>query len=273
MAPPKKATTTSNKGSNVFIAWAGARSKAVAKGLTSWLPTMIDAVEPWMSEESLRTGQNWFSEIMQRLSSVKIGILCLTPENLTAEWIHFEAGAIANRVSENARVMPYLIGVSSDQVKPPLSVLHHRKATEEPTLSLINDINEATGMTVESTILKKKFDKFWPDLRAIIDGAAPEIAPPNKGRSTDDMVKEILDLVRGLRLDVAPPTSHGPLEAMFGRGRILDRAHDDRMTDALIRIRDARRPITDEDLALVGVAAAQYLAERAGADDNAKKKK
>jgi hypothetical protein len=171
---------------------------------------MIDGVEPWMSDESIRSGQSWFAEIMRAVSTVRIGIICLTPDNLRSEWIHFESGAIANKVSENSRVIPYLIGVPGHEVRPPLGQFQHREATREPTRRLIKDINDATEHTVADGILDQRFEQFWPDLETSIKTApVPEGATP-KTRSTDELAGEILDLVRGLRADVRPPPPPAP---------------------------------------------------------------
>jgi TIR domain len=221
MAPKKKVQAPQAKAPNVFIAWAGDRSKTVAAKLASWLPTLIDAVQPWMSEESLRSGSTWFSEIMRHLTSIEIGIVCLTPENLDARWIHFEAGALANKVSGNKRVIPYLIGLEPAEVTAPLSFFQHRKALEGPTFELVKDINEATGSTVGATILKKKFEAFWNELDETIKGATPkEQYAQEKPRPTDDMVREILELVRGISSDV-PPWERAGWTSPFSTGAEL----------------------------------------------------
>lgn len=203
MAPKRKAPTPEAKAPNVFIAWAGERSKVVASKLATWLPTVIDAVQPWMSEESLRSGATWFSEIMRQLTSIEIGVVCLTPENLDARWIHFEAGALANKVTANKRLIPYLIGLEPTEVTAPLSFFQHRKALQEPTSQLVKDINEATGSTVSATSLEKKFKAFWPELEEVLKTPAPKVHAA-KERTTDQMIRELLELVRGIRADVVP---------------------------------------------------------------------
>jgi len=66
----------------VFISWSGETSKAVATALYDWLPEVIQNGQPWISNHDIHLGE--------QLPELKIGILCLTPDNLSAPWILFE---------------------------------------------------------------------------------------------------------------------------------------------------------------------------------------
>jgi hypothetical protein len=230
-----------------------------------------------MSEESLRSGTTWFTEITRHLESIEIGIVCLTPENLDARWIHFEAGALANKVSANKRVIPYLIGLEPGEVTAPLSFFQHRRALEGPTFELVKDINEATGSTVGASILKKKFEAFWGELHEAIEGAGTkEFAAKAKVRPTDDMVREILEIARGLRTAVAPNADR-PWEAVMARmqtERMVDYANLGRR----IQIDPRPRAITLADFNEKGPYNVEGVLEGAaalgvfGRDDNEPKK-
>lgn len=73
----------------VFLSWSGDRSKAVAEALAAWLGQVVQAVEPWLSRD-IAKGTRWGSEVADRLEKSRVGIVCLTPENLDAPWILFE---------------------------------------------------------------------------------------------------------------------------------------------------------------------------------------
>ena len=45
------------KPANVFITWSKERSKAAALALRGWLPLVIQAVEPWMSDKDIGKGK------------------------------------------------------------------------------------------------------------------------------------------------------------------------------------------------------------------------
>src|SRR4051812_20656156 len=92
--------TTSDK-SKVFLMWSGSLSKSVAQALHKWIPFVIQTVQPFMSSEDIRKGQRWGLEIGSELQATQFGIACLTADNLTAPWIHFEAGAISKQITDS----------------------------------------------------------------------------------------------------------------------------------------------------------------------------
>jgi hypothetical protein len=71
----------------VFISWHGEVSKMVAEALREWLPYVIQGVTPFMSAQDIQKGDTWFGEISAKLDSSTVGILCLTPDALEADWI------------------------------------------------------------------------------------------------------------------------------------------------------------------------------------------
>src|SRR5436305_12218103 len=84
----------------IFIAWGGQKSLKVAEALRDWLPKILNAFQPWLSTE-IDAGARWFAEIVKRLQSAGAGIVCLTPGNLSNEWILFETGALSMAVPES----------------------------------------------------------------------------------------------------------------------------------------------------------------------------
>jgi hypothetical protein len=104
----------------VFISWSGIVSHQVALALNDWLPCVIQGVQPFLSSEHIHKGAPWFDEIGGQLEETHFGILCLTPTNLEAPWILFEAGALSKKVGQ-ARVVPLVLGFALSELKPPLS--------------------------------------------------------------------------------------------------------------------------------------------------------
>src|ERR1700730_15398652 len=96
---------------DVFISWSGARSEAAARALHDWLPKVINAIKPWLSTSDIDKGARWGIDVALKLESSKAGIICLTPSNLHADWVLFEAGALSKTVKSTNFVCPFLIGI------------------------------------------------------------------------------------------------------------------------------------------------------------------
>jgi len=104
----------------VFISWSGDLSFKIAQSICEWLPQVIQAVEPYLSSE-MDKGAKWQSEISTSLEDSVAGIICLTRENLTAPWIHFELGALQKKF-EKPKVCPILFGLTPSEVRDPIAM-------------------------------------------------------------------------------------------------------------------------------------------------------
>src|SRR6185369_14317031 len=120
----------------VFVSWSGDRSRAIAEILRDWLPYVLPSAEPWMSSTDIERGSRWSLEISEQLDKANIGIICLTPENLEAPWILFEAGALSKALSRTL-VCTYLFQVGPTDIKGPLSQFQASLATREDTKKLL----------------------------------------------------------------------------------------------------------------------------------------
>jgi hypothetical protein len=83
---------------------------------------MIHAVEPWLSsdmEKGIRSG----SEMAHALEKTKVGIICLTKENLGEDWILFEAGALSK--TKDSHVCTFLLDLVPSDIKQPLAQFQH----------------------------------------------------------------------------------------------------------------------------------------------------
>ena len=92
---------TNNKNSNkIFISWAGDIGKEIAKQLKNILETeMFKGAELncFVSDVDIASGTDWWKKIKNELKASKVGIVCITKENMKAPWIYFEAGAMVTR--------------------------------------------------------------------------------------------------------------------------------------------------------------------------------
>jgi hypothetical protein len=55
---------------NIFISWSGDGSEALAVELHQWLPMLINAAVPLMSEEDVEAEARWSKEISDKLRTI-----------------------------------------------------------------------------------------------------------------------------------------------------------------------------------------------------------
>lgn len=183
----------------VFLCWSGDRSKAVAEVLGHWIGQVIQAVEPWISTQTDK-GARWRTEIGDHLEEAKVGIACLTPENLDSPWIHFESGALSK--TKDAHVFTFLLDLQPTDVKEPLAQFQATKAEEDDVRQLIRTINKLVGQTGGRTLLDSDLDEIfnhdWPRLKEKLGEISPRQIRETPFRPEGEMLQEILELVRGI---------------------------------------------------------------------------
>lgn len=181
--------------SQVFLAWSGDRSRAVARALRKWLPKVLQNLEPWMSESDIEKGAVWNTELSAQLQTIKTGIVCLTPENLAVPWINFEAGALSKLPGSNT--LTYLLELEAANVPHPLGQFQFTKADKEDTRELVRTLNKTLGNDgLESVQLEETFEKWWGELAEALEAARSAPVQKLPERDISDMLKEIVDTLR-----------------------------------------------------------------------------
>ncbi len=104
----------------VFLSWSGESSRQYASLLNSWLPQVIQAVEPYFSPDDVDKGSRWFNEISKELEETSVGIICLTNTNLNAPWLMFEAGALAKGVEKSSLTADQFLPMFDQEISQPL---------------------------------------------------------------------------------------------------------------------------------------------------------
>jgi hypothetical protein len=196
---------------NVFLSWSGDASRAVAEALVEWLPDVMQAIKPFMSE-NIPKGEAGLEEIRNNIALAEFGVICVAGGNQDSTWLNYEAGGLASRFQEQRfrRVSPYLLDISPGKLKFPLGSLQATVAYRDDTLKMLKSINEMRqDEPMQLSRLEKSFDIHWPTLEPLLDAArkvSPETdaAPP---RELEDMMEEVLEIVRTERLNPS-----------FGRG-------------------------------------------------------
>jgi hypothetical protein len=65
----------------IFISWSGASAHEMASFLQVWLVKVIQALEPFVSSDSIESGARWDAEIASRLGETSEGIIIVTSRN------------------------------------------------------------------------------------------------------------------------------------------------------------------------------------------------
>lgn len=197
---------------DVFLSWSGPRSKAVAEAFSRWLPKLIQAVDPWISTE-IEKGDRWSHEISKRLEKTRIGIFCLTSDNLGSPWLHFEAGAISKM--SGSRACTFLLDVKSEDVKPPLGLFQNTRFEKKDVLKLILLVNENVATNGEKAPsrenLIESFELLWPAFQKELSEIPAAKAPAKPGRSDSDKLDELLTTVRGVARKIDEGVNFPPI--------------------------------------------------------------
>ena len=189
----------------LFISWSGEFSKKVAECLSVWIPTIIQTVDVFYSPDDIAKGENWSSRLSDELEQSNFGIVCLTPENVLAPWVHFEAGALSKTAS--SRVSAIMLGVSPSDVKGPLARLQNTAFNRDDFHRLFLSINSSHENPLKQSVLDHAFDNSWEklerDISAIIKkyssaSSASEKSKRDGHSGTNDAIQEILSIVRTL---------------------------------------------------------------------------
>ena len=191
----------------VFISWSGQRSRQIAEILHGWFPKVIQAVDPYFSPEDIEKGSRWDSEISKELDGAQIGLLCLTPENLKAPWLLFEAGALSKDLNKS-RVCPILFDLEPTNIEYPLARFQAAKFQRDEMFRVVNMINSGLGESaLKPRVLEGVFEKWWPDLESQIRGIGTipvgQLGEVDE-RTDHELLVEVLSLLRTKELSASP---------------------------------------------------------------------
>ncbi len=176
----------------IFISWSGDRSKIIAQSLRKWLPKVIQAVDPWMSNEDIESGMKWSNEISGELEKSNFGIICITNENQNNPWITFEAGALS-KIINSSNVCPFLFDLEPSQLSGPVSQFQARKTDREGTLKILRTINNSlVNNNLKEEELEEIFEVWWPRLQSDFDKIPEYDGEKVNIRSTEEILSEIV---------------------------------------------------------------------------------
>jgi TIR domain len=219
----------------VFISWSGPTSHKVAVALRDWLPSVLQAIDPYVSSEDIDKGARWNTDISKELEDSSFGILCITPENLDAPWLNFEAGALSKSL-DRARVAPFLFQVERSAITGPLLQFQSTLLETDDVRKLVKSLNGALGEgALDEARVDEIFSVWWPKLDEALDAIEDE-DPEEKlpTRKQADLLAEILDLVRSQQNRLAQPEELLPpsyIEFVLNEARVNRDIHPEAIKD------------------------------------------
>lgn len=233
---------------DIFVSWHGQRSHAVAVALRDWLPQIVNEFKPWLSSSSIDKGARWSPEIAAKLATAKAGIFCLTPSNLVAPWILFEAGAIS-KTAEKSYVCTLLVDLHASDVTDPLAQFQATRLAKDDLLQLVKNLNGILAVEdrMSDAHVEKAFEKWWPDLENELKKLPPDESTHGPRREQRDLLEEVLQKVREIsnRLQEAPVVRKTRTNLLPDRNQILDVIKDDLMNAAIRFSKDPEGAFSD----------------------------
>jgi DNA-binding CsgD family transcriptional regulator len=219
----------------IFISWSGEESKQIALLLKPWLKKLLQATEPWMSDVDIEPGTRWSDKISAELKTSDFGIICVTPDNRSSEWIHFEAGALSIAMNDTERkVVPLLIGFEdrSGLQTGPLRLFNAVRFVKDDVWKLLLTLNADLQVPLDGNDLGELFEVFWPKLKADVDAIKVQKAVPAPlKKSPAELTEEVLEVVLDIRRRQESISSAGikipPLESFLP---VPERSEDKMLT-------------------------------------------
>jgi hypothetical protein len=252
----------------IFLSWSGETSRGLAEVLRQWFPSVIQASRPYFSPDDITKGTRWSSEIAQELNDSLLGIICLTPDNLSAPWLMFEAGALSKNIGV-AKVIPLLFNVDPADLVGPMTQFQAAKFTKDEVRRVVLAINQELGdHRLAADVGEDVFEMWWPRLEEkveeVISNTEPEMTAPS--RSEKDILEEVLALARSLSRNA--PSHEG--------GILSPSAIDDLLASSIRLIGTLKPPMVTMTAEMRESLDAierplMYLAERGGRSNRSKR--
>lgn len=187
---------------NVFFIWSRARSEKISLALRDLLRDAVQGPNYYHSED-IPGGSLWRYALQETITESDFGVVCLTPENRTARWPHFEAGLIAQAGGEE-KIVPYLYDLEPADVEAPLGDLQPRRATRDDTLRLAYQIGNLRP-NHDPEAIERIFEEYaWERFRGRLDDLPEPEDPADQAgevvepRRTESKIDELLERVRRL---------------------------------------------------------------------------
>ncbi len=145
----------------VFVSWSGDKSLLLAQKLVRWLPTIVPAVRVFYSPD-IGGGFVWLERLFRELKVAQYGIVCVSKESYTSQWLNFEVGALWQRAGKNIPVCPLLLDLAPKELNGPLAFFQARQFNERGFRELCAEIARKTRLSDEQ--FSRNFQAAWEQI-------------------------------------------------------------------------------------------------------------
>jgi TIR domain-containing protein len=138
-------------------------SHRVALLLKDFIPKVIQRTNCFVSSADIQAGEMWQKILFEELENRNIGLVCVTRANLESRWLNFEAGAIAKKVVETAKLCPVLIDLPKSDLPLPLSSFQMKLLEKNDVLAICEMINANGDQPLSEKGLHHAFRVQWQE--------------------------------------------------------------------------------------------------------------
>ena len=180
----------------LFLSWSGNESKQLATIFKDWLPNVLQYVDPYMSAKDISLGERWNNNITGHLEETVFGLIFVTPSNINAPWINYEAGALAKTF--DSKVVPILYHADVMLLNQgPLRQFQSAKDLEKDSiLSLLKSINDSNSDgKLDDARVEIAFEMWWPNLAELISRIDRDDSTKGNAEENEPTEKELLSVI------------------------------------------------------------------------------
>lgn len=170
---------------NVFLSWSGDKSSHSAKVLKTWLSHFFPSIEFRLSKNDNNMGSKWYLSLNASLENTKVGILCLTKENIKSPWILFESGAMAHALGEK-HIIPLLIDVENKDLPGPLSYFQSLTTNRNDMYALVKILSKYSSLKFKG---EKHLETLFENWHPLLEDQIREINKTKTDLKNKDSVK------------------------------------------------------------------------------------
>jgi hypothetical protein len=155
-----------------------------------------------MSAEDIAPGKLWFGAISQEIKDSRYGIICVTAEHRNAPWLLWEAGALYRGFEDSQFVVPLLINLKKNDLRPPLSHFQVIEVTDKGEMTrLMKSINSRLGEdAIPDELVENQMERCWQELQDAIAKALKDHPVATNAAGVERTFKEAADeLMKDLR--------------------------------------------------------------------------